>query len=412
MSLKSSFYWVMAAVASLVLGLSNCAIMTGYQRPQASVTQSYPELMFMLPINVDQHSCLGSILSPAEQRCTSWTQREIAGPLYLKARHEVIIGGRSGFLQAIDIHARTTNRLKKLAGNLIARPLEFEGKLLFGLDSGVIQSVNTDTFRENWQAKVDGGVGAPLARHGNRLIVVTDISSVYAFNVNSGELLWVLRRPFEKGISLPYLSAPLIQEMKIGSTQGTYIVCGHPSGRLDFIDINSGVIEHDLMIGKPRQPFSDVVAGPLWFKDTIIAAGFNNGIVAFDPISKTVIWTVEEKEITRLAIADGQIIAAGPKKIIGLNGKNRLWSFVFDRGEPTSLVINNGLIYFGADENGFFVLDRYSGIPLKYAGSRIGFAGDLEWSEEDGLLFATSTSGYLYVMNSHFNGTVQKRLEH
>jgi len=373
--------------------------------------QPYPELLFFLPMVVDQQACLGSIIAGAAERCIPWTQREVAGPLYLKSRQEIIIGGKSGYLQAFDLNTRTTARLKKLQGNLIAKALEHEGTLYFGLDSGVVQAVDVATFKPLWQLSLDGGVSAPPVIYKDKLIVASDAASIYALDLQKGTILWVARRPYQRNISLPYFGAPLIFEMREGAAPAHFVVYGHPSGRVDFIDVNTGKIEFNVQIGIADQSFSDVVAAPILFNGAIIAAGFNSGIVAFDPFSKTKLWTIAEKGISRLAVVDKQIIATGPKKVIGLSGQKIRWRFEFDRGEPTSLVINRDLIYFGADGNGFFALNRFSGKPLKYLGSRVGFSGELEWSKEDDLLFATSTAGFLYVMSTRFNGNVQQKAE-
>lgn len=376
---------------------------------QPGAARAVPELMFMMPMVIDQRACLGSLLATPAERCMPWTQREVAGPLYLRDRQEVIIGGKSGYLQAIQLSSKTTLKTKKLSGNLIAKPIEAGGRLFFGLDSGWIQSVDVSTFADRWQQPLDAGVSASVTVFGDKVIAVSDAASIYAFDADKGTVLWVSRRPWEKNISLPYFGSPLVKEMKIGALQGTFVVYGHPSGRLDFIDLMTGKSEFEIMIGLPSAPFADVVAAPLWLNGVVIAAGFNSGIVAVDPVAKTKLWSVEEKGISRLDSAEDMVVAAGPKKIVGLSGGEQQWRFEFDRGEPTSLVINDGMIYFGADGDGFFTLDRFSGKPLKTAGSRAGFAGELEWSKEDGLLFATSTAGYLYVMSTRFQGIVQRK---
>lgn len=369
----------------------------------------FPELTFMLPINIGKEACLGSMVAQPTERCISWTTREVASPLYLKSRQQVIVGGLSGYLQAIDLKNRKTLRSKKLNGNLVAKPAFLAGNLYFALDSGVVQSLQADNFAPLWQQSVDSGVAAPVLIDNDKLIVVTDSASIYAFNLHDGKLLWVTKRPHDKSISLPYFGRPLVMEIKSGLKQGRFAVYGHPSGRVDFIDIENGKIEFDVQVGTSSAPFADVVAAPILFNGMVIAAGYNSGIVAIDPVSRAKLWSIEEKGISRFALAGDQIIAAGPKKVVSVKKENVAWRFDFLRGEPTSLVVNGSLIYFGADEDGFMVLDRISGRPLKYAGSRMGFAGELEWSNEDKLLFATSTAGFLYVMDANFAGVVQRQ---
>ena len=101
--------------------------------------------------------------------------------------------------------------------------------------------------------------------------------------------------------------------------------------------------------------------------------------------------------MTRLIVEGNTVYAGGAAKVIAVDARSGklLWSFLFDNGSPTRLVILGDRLVFGSDRGGLFVLDRYFGKALQVLGSESGFGGDLIATSE--FLYALSRSGTFYL---------------
>ena len=67
--------------------------------------------------------------------------------------------------------------------------------------------------------------------------------------------------------------------------------------------------------------------------------------------------------------------------------------------------MQGGRVHVASDRSSLFVLDLFSGRPLQYVGSGLGFAADLELHQD--MLFAMTSAGDLLAMSNAFRGLVQ-----
>jgi outer membrane protein assembly factor BamB len=155
----------------------------------------------------------------------------------------------------------------------------------------------------------------------------------------------------------------------------------------------------DVALGDTKKPFPNIATDPILVgKDKIAASGFNQGLAILDANTGIILWNIPNlPNITRLVSNNQLLVAAGPKELnaIDLNTQKTVWKFFYTKGSPNQLLIKNGLLYFGSDQDALYVLNLKTGKPLQILGSGLGFAADFDFSS-DHTLFALSTAGYLY----------------
>ncbi|MEI6805370.1 MAG: PQQ-binding-like beta-propeller repeat protein [Myxococcaceae bacterium] len=333
--------------------------------------------------------CISSLFSEPETGCISWNRYESAGPLV--DQDQVYVGGSDGKLHVLSRRSGLTQKRIVLPGKLKAQPTLVGTTLLLGTDQGYLVSLNTQTWEQNWQTKLDAELPNPILVSAQQVYASSGLATLYALDLNTGDILWEQKRGMSAGLGLKTQSNPLILSDKL--------VIGNPSGKLDFIRLSDGALLFDVALGDMKKSFPNVATDPILIgSDKIAAAGFNQGLAVLDANTGVILWSVPNlPSITRLITDNQLLIAAGPKELtaIDLNTQKTVWRFLYTKGSPNRLLAKNGLLYFGSDQDALYVLNLKTGRPLQILGSGLGFAADFDFSS-DHTLFALSTAGYLY----------------
>ncbi len=332
--------------------------------------------------------CLSSLFSEPEIGCISWNRYENAGPVTHQGH--IYIGGTDGKLHVISQDTGLTQKRIALPGKLRSQPTLAGDSLLLGTDQGYVVSLNTHTWEQNWQQKLDAELPNPLLVSGDQVYLVSGLATLYALHLDTGDISWEQKRPFSAGLGLKALSNPLMM--------GDKLVVGNPSGKLEFRRLSDGDLLFDVAVGDPKKSFPNVATDATLLPNHQIAvAGFNQGLAILEASTGEISWTLALPNITRLIATDKLLIAAGPKELtaIDLNTQKITWRFSYLKGTPNRLIAKNSLLYFGSDQDALYVLDIHTGRPHQILGSGLGFAGDFDFSSEH-TLFALSTAGYLY----------------
>lgn len=360
---------------------------------------------------LERGPCLFSIATPPaeEENCVPWTRRETAGPAFHSASGIVVVGGTDGFLHGVAARDGRVLYKQPLPGDLVAKPALSGDSAYFGTTEARAIRADVTSGRIRWDVPVDAEVTETPVVHQDTVYLVTGVETVYALDRATGELKWAQKHPMPAGITLRGQARPLLAEVPVegGGTQLRLYV-GHATGKLTVLDAETGrpLDELTLAVG---ETFLDVDADPLLHEGKLVAASAASGVFAIDPVSQKPLWKLEEEGIVRLASGGRyRIVAAGAGKVIGLDaatGKER-WRFTFERGAPTQPIVKGGRVHIGSDRGAIYVLDLFSGEPLQYFGSGLGFAAPPElWGD---MLFAVSTPGTLFALSNAFEGKVQK----
>lgn len=332
--------------------------------------------------------CLSSILAEPETGCISWNRYENAGPLL--SGDLIYVGGSDGYLHVISVPTKQTQKRILLPGNLRTKPTLIGTTLLLGTNQGYLLSFNTQTWEQNWSQKLDSELPNPVLVSNNRIYALSGLSTLYALDLNSGDLIWEQKRPLNPGLGLKSQSNPLIL--------GDKLVTGNPSGKVDFMRLSDGTLLFDVNIGDTKKQFPDVTTDPVPLgPDKIAVASYNQGLAVLDSNTGVILWTLPILNITQLVVTDSLLIAAGPKEVVAIDlaTQKTTWKFTYTKGIPNRLIAQNSSLYFGSDQDALYVLDLKTGRPMQILGSGLGFAADFDFST-DHTLFAFSTAGYLY----------------
>jgi outer membrane protein assembly factor BamB len=351
--------------------------------------------------------CLLTLFLPPSdaERCIPWTRRETAGAAFHRPTGIVIVGGADGVLHGISARDGSSFYRASIPGALVSRPVIDGASTFFGTDEAHVVRADVTSGRVRWDVEVDAEVTEPVVVHGETVLVVTGLDSVYAFDRDTGNAKWVHKHPLPPGITLRGQARPLVVSVKNGDQVEDRVVVGHATGRLSVLSLGTGQVLGEYTIGQ-GEGFLDVDADPVYQRGRVVAASHAGPVMALDPLTGTESWRVEEAGITRLARAGRfLVIAAGPGKAVAIDTRvgQVVWRFTFKRGAPTRIVVKGGRVHFASDLGSLYILDAYSGEPLQYFGSGLGFASDL--SLVDDMLFAVSAAGRLFALS---NGTTTR----
>lgn len=360
---------------------------------------------------VVQGPCLFSgFLSPAENEgCISWTRRESAGPGFHAATGTLVMGGTDKRLHGIDAkHGRVVWDVP-LPGALVSQPAIFDDGAYFGTDDGHVLRADVTSGRIRWDATVDAEVTEPVVIDDDLVLVVTGADTIYAFRRLTGEPAWSYKHPLPRGITLRGQAKPLVVTVDTAEGPKRRVFVGHASGRLTSLDRDTGTVVEEINVSGD-DTFGDLDADPFEQNGRIVFASNTRGIIALDPRTGTEQWRTNEPGIVRLARGGKHlVVAAGPGKVLGLDatsGQVR-WRFTFDKGAPTRIVVKGGRVHVGSDRGSFYILDLFSGRPLQYLGTGLGFAADPAlWND---MLFVTTTAGDMLALSNAFRGLVQAK---
>jgi len=396
-------------LASLIL-VSNVALLgaPALRAASPSARQIYAPL-WQRPVT-DQALCLLTIFLPAQEEkgCVSWTRRESAGPAFHPQIGSVLVGGSDAKLHSFSAKDGALQYEKDLPGALVAQPIFDESAAYFGTDEGHVLRVNVITGDTKWDAEVDAEVTEPAVVSGDIVLVITGLDSVYAFSRQDGSPLWVHKHPLPPGITLRGQARPLVLEKNIEGEKKSLVFVGHATGRMTVLELNSGNVVTEVEVGQ-GDSFVDVDTDPIHLSGVVVAASQASGIRAFNDANFAKVWELKEPGVVRLAKADDvTLIAAGSKKAMGIDARTGkiMWSFTFEKGAPTRILVKDDRAIFASDLGALFVLNAQTGEPLQYWGSGLGIAAD-PYIVGDMLLLVT-VPGRLFAFSSAFSGIAQK----
>lgn len=374
----------------------------------ASARQVYG-LMWMTQV-VEWGPCLLTIMMPAkeQERCLSWTRREAGSPAFHPSSGVIMMGGGDESLHGLSVRDGQRIYRVQLPGSLVAKPTLAGARAYFGTNDAHVLRADVTSGRISWDVIVDAEVTEPVVVHKNKVFVVTGLDSIYALDRDTGETLWVHKTPLPQGITLRGQSRPFPALIAQDDAFENRIFAGHASGVLVALDEMSGAVLYEKDLAR-AEAFNDIDADLIMQSGNLIAASQSSGIFALDPANFTERWFLDEPGIVRMASAGNYMaVAAGAGNVIGFNtvtGQVR-WRFTFKKGAPTRIVVKGGRAHVASDRGPLYVLDLFTGKPLQYYGSALGFAADPEASGD--MILVNSTAGRLHALSNAFAGPAQQ----
>ena len=215
-----------------------------------------------------------------------------------------------------------------------------------------------------WRSQTGGRVYSSPAIVGDKVIVGSGDSSLYAFNKADGNLLWKCKT------NGAVHSSPAVN--------GSNIYFSSTDGNLYAVDLNTGsfIWKFSSKGEKAKDMWDYYISSPKVSNGLVLWGSADNHIYAVDEVSGALKWQFKANNIIHATPeVEGDTLYIGDFSgnlfALNLNDGNLLWSFktigdrYFPNGEiQKGLTIDKGAIYFGSRDYNIYAIDKKSGRGL------------------------------------------------
>ncbi len=162
-----------------------------------------------------------------------------------------------------------------------------DGKLFVTSGLGVVAALDPLSGEEIWKRETRVPMHSAPTSKGGRVFAVSDDNELFAFNANSGEVLWTYQGIVESARMLTAPSPAVIDET---------VIAPFASGELVALRVqNGGVLWQDALSSAgqltPLASLNDIASGPVIADGYVIATAQSGVISAFDLRTGQRIWT-------------------------------------------------------------------------------------------------------------------------
>ncbi|NUF27823.1 Beta-barrel assembly machine subunit BamB [Gilliamella bombicola] len=233
----------------------------------------------------------------------------------------VYVGSERAVVYALDRQDGKTVWEKTVKGEVLARPVPSEDKLIIHTASGILQGLNRDTGDNLWDVSFEvpalslRGNSTPTIAHG-AAIVGDDNGRVNAYYINDGQLIWQQR-------------------------------ISQPSGSTEIAKLN------------------DVDSTPVVEGNLVYSVGYNGSVVALNLSDGQPVWRKELGSIHSFAVDTNRLFIIDQNdnvQAIAKNGGSELWTQSnFAHRQLTDPVIYQNYVVFGDFEGYLYWLNAENG---------------------------------------------------
>jgi outer membrane protein assembly factor BamB len=298
----------------------------------------------------------------------SWS-RQTVKPEYMGHRQPatvapVLAGDYVVEGNAID----TLAAFKRKSGNLVWQmPLRFgvEGvfyeeaskNIYFGSNNGQFYNLNAQTGALNWNFPLNSESTAPPLVQGNFIFHLAMNGTLYAFEKESGRVLWVKSRQPKDPITVRGTTQPVFENGKlyVGYSDGYFISYNAADG--------APLWEKKLADNKK---FNDMDARPALTDKCILVANFTDSLYCLNKNTGDVLWQLSEGGTAQPIIVEGQNIYYSSETAILIvdlaSGKlKKKFDVPKDYGIPTAAIPYKSWLIFGLSEGPLVLMEKDSG---------------------------------------------------
>jgi outer membrane protein assembly factor BamB len=209
----------------------------------------------------------------------------------------------SGIVSAINKKNGQILWSKKLDYGVISGPTVAKGYIALGMNSSHVLLLKQSDGSVVWKATVSSDVLSKPAISHNKVIAKTIDGNLYAFDLRTGEKIWVLDHG-SPHLILKASSSPVIR--------GEQILVGFSDGKLDAVDIQFGrqIWQKSIAYANGASDVErlvDIDADPVVRGDTIYLASYQGYIGALTLENGQFLWTKPASTYRNLAI-DGNTL--------------------------------------------------------------------------------------------------------
>lgn len=276
----------------------------------------------------------------------------------------------------------------------VGKPKFIGDLLIVPTGDGLLTTLNIKSRKELWKRQFSGLIRAPISHEGNMIFVCDGTNSVYALDLESGDVVWQHRREQPKKFSLQGESKPLVSKDRL--------FIGYSDGRVIAFNAKRGDILWQRDLAPQVNMFEDVDADLTLIGGTLYAASAASGLYALTAKEGKVLWFYPIAGIVTMSSFEGDLILGlqhGELGRFSVFDRSFSWRVRFGTdGAPQRLVSFPYGVALTVSRGGLYVLDAHSGELRDQFSAGSGLQGSIAFSE-DGWLYTSSLNGYLYAFS-------------
>lgn len=230
----------------------------------------------------------------------------------------------SGKVVALDIQNGKKLWSVNTGRKWIAGPTLCNNQLLLTTKDAMVVALDPNNGHTLWESKVSSEVLAPPSGEKGIVLVHAIDGSVTALEAKNGKSLWRVDQSSVPSLTLRYSSSPVVS--------GNTVLVGFATGKLQALDINSGLMEWERSITQPRgrselQRMVDISADPIIVGNTVFAINYQGKLAAVNVQSGNLLW---ERELSSY-----QNIAADHHYVYVTDTAHNLWAIEQETGKTS-----------------------------------------------------------------------------
>lgn len=292
------------------------------------------------------------------------SREEWSRPFIDRSGRLMVIGTRSGRLEARDVARGEIQWEKSSVGAVGAEMEDWQGAVLVGLDSDLV-ALDEDDGEERWRVPLGGRISGPIARDGDLAIVPIRPNAFVGVDLAAAEIVWRQKRPTPENLTVRGQAGAWMDAKR------DLAALGFSDGTLLGVSVQTGDIRWVVRLGESGEFFRDVDTTPIAVDDgrSLMVASYNSGIYKVNAERGALVY---ERAIPRIYAAvraeplDMLVLSSGDGEVIGFEpgpGVVR-WRYRVNEGFPTAPVAaGDGQVFVGTSRGGLSLVDGRTGAP-------------------------------------------------
>lgn len=251
---------------SLFLGLSSCSMLDDYLLGKDNTVK--PKALAPLE---HSHELSKLWAVPAGHSLSHFSYHKLKPELISQ---RIITAFPDGTVQVTNAKTGDVIWSKQLPSSIISGPAVSQDYIALGLSSAQVILLNASNGAFIWKKTVSGDVLAKPVFAKNKVLAKTIDGNLYAFDLTTGKKAWVSEHG-SPHLILKTSASPVVK--------GSQIIVGYSDGKLDAIDIKSGIVLWQRSIAyasgaSDLERLVDIDANPIVEGDKVFIASYQGYI--------------------------------------------------------------------------------------------------------------------------------------
>ncbi len=332
---------------------------------------------------------------------------EYATPVVDPARNRILSGTSEGLLYGWNAGGKALFRYPAHAPILaspVIDPQDPDIVYVVTLD-GIVHAIDIQSQRIRWRHRILGTLRRKPCIDEEVLYVQSEQQSIIALSKQSGEELWVYRRPTIEGIRVAGGGHPVLTDKRLIAVfdDGAVVSINRSNGRTVWERDTTLDLDDDFLLQDADTPkFLDVDTTPVIAGNSVWIASAAAGLYELSLTNGSVLRRFDQyRTVVGLAKQGNTLVVASAEHGVmsfDLPAMTLRWHYDSLKSTPAPPVIApQGLVFVGETQGALIVLDLEKGYERGRIGYQHGFSAPAVVSHRLG--FALSNGGTLFALS-------------